>query len=101
MLYAINTVLLYKNGPLLYTITCFLGAICYKKQGVAAICFNHFGAFAICYILLNGLCYMLVHTPWGGPMRHHWHNHNEAALCVVRPIWDAEKGGSCLPEAEL
>ena len=25
-------------------------------------------------------------------VRHHWHNHNEAALCVVRPIWDAEKG---------
>ena len=36
-----------------------------KKQGVAAICYNHFGAFAICYILLNGLCYMLLHTPWG------------------------------------
>ena len=42
VLYAINTVLLYKNGPLLYAITCFLGAICYKKQGVAAICYNHF-----------------------------------------------------------
>ena len=65
MLYAINTVLLYKNGHLLYAITCFLGAICYKKQGVAAICYNHFWAFAICYILLNGLCYMLLHTPWG------------------------------------
>ena len=63
MLY--NTVLLYKNGPLLYAITCFLGAICYPKQGVAAICYNHFWAFAICYILLNGLCYMLLHTPWG------------------------------------
>ena len=25
-------------------------------------------------------------------VRHHWNNHNEAALCVVRPIWDAEKG---------
>ena len=25
-------------------------------------------------------------------VRHHWQNHNEAALCVVRPIWDAEKG---------
>ena len=36
-----------------------------KKQGVAAICYNHFWAFAICYILLNGLCYMLLHTPWG------------------------------------
>ena len=65
MLYAINTVLLYKNGPLLYAITCFLGAICYKKQGVAAICYDHVWAFAICYILLNGLCYMLLHTPWG------------------------------------
>ena len=43
----------------------FLGAICYKKQGVAAMCYNHFWAFAICYILLNGLCYMLLHTPWG------------------------------------
>ena len=67
VLYAINTVLLYKNGPLLYAITCFLGAICYTKQGVAAICYNHFWAFAICYILLNGLCYMLLHTPLGGP----------------------------------
>ena len=65
MLYAINAVLLYKNGPLLYAITCFLGAICYKKQGVAAMCYNHFWAFAMCYILLNGLCYMLLHTPWG------------------------------------
>ena len=54
-----------KNGPLLYAITCFLGAICYKKQGVAAICYYHFWAFAICYIPLNGLCYMLLHTPWG------------------------------------
>ena len=25
-------------------------------------------------------------------VRHHWQNHNEAALCVVRPIWDADKG---------
>ena len=65
MLYAINTVLLYKNGPLLSAITCFLGAICYKKQGVAAICYKHVWAFAICYILLNGICYMLLHTPWG------------------------------------
>ena len=32
---------------------------------MAAICYNHFWAFAICYILLNGLCYMLLHTPWG------------------------------------
>ena len=25
-------------------------------------------------------------------VEHHWQNHMEAALCVVRPIWDAEKG---------
>ena len=25
-------------------------------------------------------------------VRHHWQNHNEAALCVVRPLWDAKKG---------
>ena len=25
-------------------------------------------------------------------MKHHWQNHKESALCVVRPIWDAEKG---------
>ena len=25
-------------------------------------------------------------------VEHHWQNHKEAALCVVRPIWDEEKG---------
>ena len=25
-------------------------------------------------------------------VENHWQNHKEAALCVVRPIWDAEKG---------
>ena len=25
-------------------------------------------------------------------VEHHWQNHNEAALCAVRPIWDAEQG---------
>ena len=24
-------------------------------------------------------------------VKHHWQNHKEYALCVVRPIWDAEK----------
>ena len=68
VLYAINTVLLYKNGPLLYAITCFLGAICYKKQGVAAICYNHFLGF--CYMLYTikwPLIYAITH-PLGGPL---------------------------------
>ena len=34
VLYAINTVLLYKNWPLLYAITCFLGAIYAIKNRV-------------------------------------------------------------------
>ena len=25
-------------------------------------------------------------------VERHWPNHKEAALCVVRPIWDTEKG---------
>ena len=25
-------------------------------------------------------------------VKHHWQNHKESAWCVVRPIWDAEKG---------
>ena len=42
----------------------FVGVICYTKMGVAAICYNHCLASAICYKLLNGLCYMLLETPW-------------------------------------
>ena len=25
-------------------------------------------------------------------VKHHWQNHKESAVCVVRPIWDSEKG---------
>ena len=62
MLYALYC---YKYGFLIYAIQYFrFYMLC--KMGVAAICYNHLLASAICYILLNGLCYMILETPGGG-----------------------------------
>ena len=36
------------------------------KNGCDCYAITIFWASAICYILLNGLCYMILHTPGGG-----------------------------------
>ena len=61
MLYAMFC---YTYGLLLYAIHC-LYVLYAIKMGVAAICYNHCLVSAICYVLLNGLCHMLLVTPLG------------------------------------
>ena len=51
-------------GFLLHAMHC-LYVLYAIQMGVAAMCYNHFLVSAICYVLLNGLCYMLLETPWG------------------------------------
>ena len=60
MLYALYC---YTHGLLIHAIHC-LYVLYAIKMGVAAMCYHHFLVSAICYVLLNGLCYMLLETPW-------------------------------------
>ena len=68
MLYAINTVLLYKNGPLLYAITCILGAICYKNRVWLLYAITIFGLLLYAISIKWPLLYAITH-PLRGPMR--------------------------------
>ena len=62
LFWMLYTLYCYNNGSLLYAIKCVRWYILYK-MGVAAICHNHFPGF--CHIVLNGLSYMPLESPWG------------------------------------